>query len=152
MRSVLGSPLTSDIFNALSRHPRVLEPARNILGGDLHVYQFKINCKAGLSGDVWEWHQDFIFWQKEDGMPASRVINVSVFLDDVTEFNGPLLVLPGSHKHGLLDVPASDSIPTNYENDPSWISTQTAALKYSFNKAQVADLTGRKESAPGIYF
>src|SRR5262249_11595649 len=29
------------------------------------------------------------------------IVNVAVFLDDVTQFNGPILVVPGSHRLSL---------------------------------------------------
>ena len=31
-----------------------------------------------------------------------RAVNIGVFLDDVTAANGPLLFIPGSHKHGVV--------------------------------------------------
>jgi ectoine hydroxylase len=79
-----------------------------MLKSDANVHQFKINSKAAYRGDVWEWHQDYIFWQREDGMPTARVVNAVVFLDDVNEFNGPLLLIPTSHHLGVIDVPAYD--------------------------------------------
>ena len=36
-------------------------------------------------------------------MPEPRCIIASVFIDDCSEVNSPLLVVPGSHRHGLLD-------------------------------------------------
>jgi len=31
-------------------------------------------------------------------MPEARAMNVAIFLDEVNEFNGPLMLIPGSHK------------------------------------------------------
>src|SRR5262245_12546892 len=67
VRSVYGTHLSNDVFKHLALHPRLVEPAAQILGSDVYIYQFKINAKVGFGGDLWEWHQDFIFWRNEDG-------------------------------------------------------------------------------------
>ena len=40
----------------------------------------------------------------DDLMPSSRAMNIAIFLDEVTEFNGPLLFIPGSHKKGIIEA------------------------------------------------
>src|SRR3546814_9075899 len=75
-----------------------------MLGGEVYVHQFKINGKAAFDGDVWQWHQDYGTWAADDDMPAPRAMNLAVYLDEVTEFNGPLLFIPGSHKVGKLEA------------------------------------------------
>src|SRR5262245_17482259 len=90
VRSVYGTHLHNETFDILSRHPRIVLPAMRVLGSDVYVYQFKINAKASFGGDLWEWHQDFIFWKREDGMRAPRALNTVIFLDEVNEFNGPI--------------------------------------------------------------
>ena len=37
-------------------------------------------------------------------MPTERAMNIAIFLDDVNEFNGPLMFIPGSHKKGVIDA------------------------------------------------
>ena len=135
VRSVYGSHRTSEVFGAMVRDPRLLEPARAILESDVYVHQFKINAKLAFVGEVWEWHQDYIFWQKEDGMPTSRVINATVFLDDVTEFNGPLLFIPGSHKAGVMD-PGKRKGEAN--DGPAWAADVAADLSYTLTKEMIA--------------
>src|SRR5215213_7010337 len=103
VRSVYGSHATNAVFNKLARHPRIVEPARQLLGSEVYVYQFKINAKSAFGGDVWEWHQDYIFWQKEDGLRSERLASVAIFLDDVNEFNGPMFLIPGSQAEGVID-------------------------------------------------
>lgn len=137
VRSVYGSHATNDVFRRLSRHPGIIEPVKQILGSDVYVYQFKINAKLAFAGDIWEWHQDYVFWRKEDGMPTPRVINVTVFLDEVHEFNGPLLMIPGTHKDGVIDVAARDQTPDGYADSPAWISNLTADLKYSLDRETI---------------
>jgi len=140
VRSVYGSHTTNEVAHRLSRHPRIVERAMQIIGGKVYIYQFKINAKAAFGGDVWEWHQDYIFWRNEDGMPTSRAINAVVFLDEVNEFNGPLIFIPGSHKEGIVDIAGRGAHPSGYQNSPKWISNLTASLKYSLDKGVIAGL------------
>jgi ectoine hydroxylase-related dioxygenase (phytanoyl-CoA dioxygenase family) len=136
VRSVYGAQFNSKTFQQLSRHARIAKPAMAILGSDVYVYQFKINAKAAFGGDIWEWHQDYIFWQKEDGMPAARAANVIIFLDEVNEFNGPLFFIPGSHKEGVIEVPPRETEPQNsHQTNPGWLSNR---LKFSLDRETVA--------------
>jgi ectoine hydroxylase-related dioxygenase (phytanoyl-CoA dioxygenase family) len=149
VRSVYGSHTTNEVIRRFSIHPNIVEPAMQIVDSQVYIYQFKINAKVAFSGDIWEWHQDYVFWLKEDGMPSARVINAVIFLDEVTEFNAPLFLIPGSHKEGVIDVAAHDdpgppSVGTEQADaDPhrlSWLSNLTADLKYSLSKNVVARL------------
>ena len=72
-----------------------------IFGDALYMHQFKINGKMAFDGDVWQWHQDYGTWKNDDLMPEPRAMNVAIFLDEVNEFNGPLMFIPGSHKLGV---------------------------------------------------
>jgi ectoine hydroxylase len=49
-------------------------------------------------------------------MPEARAMNVAIFLDEVNEFNGPLMFIPGSHKQGVLPA-GHDTSTTSY---PLW--------------------------------
>ena len=85
-------------FRRLAAHPRLVRPVEQLLGGKCYIHQFKINAKAAFDGDVWQWHQDYGTWSRDDLMPEPRAMNIALFLDDVTEFNGPLMFIPGSHQ------------------------------------------------------
>jgi ectoine hydroxylase len=84
------------------------------------MHQFKINGKQAFDGDVWQWHQDYGTWRADDQMPEARAMNVAIFLDEVNEFNGPLMFIPGSHKLGVLDA-EHDTNTTSY---PLWVINQ----------------------------
>ena len=143
VRSVYGAHTYSPTFARLVRHPKLVVPCEQVLGSSVYVYQFKINAKLGLVGDVWEWHQDFIFWNKEDGLPASRAMNAVIFLHEVNEFNGPMFLIPGSHRYGMIDVPGHAIVPEAYAESPDWISNLTADLKYSIDPATLRTLVKR---------
>lgn len=100
-RAVYGVHLLDDVLERLTTDPRTVEPAEQLLRSDVYIHQTQLNPKAPFRGDVWEWHQDFLYWNRDDGMPTPRVLSVSVFLDDVTEFNGPVFIIPGSHRSEL---------------------------------------------------
>ena len=49
-------------------------------------------------------------------MPDARAMNIAVFLDDVMPINGPLMLVPRSHRAGALPS-AHDTVTTSY---PLW--------------------------------
>lgn len=140
VRSIYGVHSCNRFFDETARQERIVEPVKNILKNDVYVYQSKVNLKGAFDGDVWDWHQDYVYWQKEDGMPASKVLTVAVFLDEVTEFNGPLMLIPGSHRHGILSGRVLDSHPAGYEDKPGWIANLTADLKYTIDRNLISEL------------
>src|SRR6266566_2933191 len=116
VRTNFAAHLYSYPFAKLARHPRMVEPIKQLFGEDVYMHQFKINGKAAFDGDVWQWHQDYGTWVNDDQMPEARAMNVAIFLDEVNEFNGPLMFIPGSHKLGVLDA-GHDTTTTSY---PLW--------------------------------
>jgi ectoine hydroxylase len=131
VRAVHGGHLHNEQLSRLVRSPQLLPPARVLLGEDVYVYQFKINAKVAFKGEIWDWHQDYIFWRNEDGMPAPRAITVALFLDDVTEFNGPLIFVPGAHIADMIEVEASSD---------GWENTLSTDLKYSLSPEVITNL------------
>ena len=117
VRTNFAAHLYSAPFARLARHPRMVEPVKQLFGEDVYMHQFKINGKQAFDGDVWQWHQDYGTWRADDQMPEARAMNVAIFLDEVNEFNGPLMFIPGSHKLGVLDA-EHDTSTTSY---PLWV-------------------------------
>ncbi|WP_369929405.1 phytanoyl-CoA dioxygenase family protein [Xanthomonas sp. NCPPB 2632] len=138
VRSVYAPHQMSRAFAELVRDERIVGAAREILGSDLYLHQSKVNAKAGFEGDAWSWHQDYIFWLKEDAIPRPELVTVAVFLHEVTEFNGPLYLVPRSHTHGTVEMKGSEKTPEGYEPGPDWISHLTRDLKYSLDRQTVA--------------
>jgi ectoine hydroxylase len=117
VRTSFAAHLISEPFARLARHPRMVEPVAALLGEALYMHQFKVNGKMAFEGDVWQWHQDYGTWKNDDGMPSERAMNVAIFLDDVNEFNGPLMFIPGSHRKGVVEA-KHDLTTTSY---PLWV-------------------------------
>jgi len=116
VRTNFAAHLISEPFARLARHPRMVEPVQDLFGERLYMHQFKINGKMAFEGDVWQWHQDYGTWKNDDLMPTERAMNVAIFLDDVNEYNGALMFIPGSHKRGVIDA-RHDVTTTSY---PLW--------------------------------
>jgi ectoine hydroxylase len=122
-RETSGAPRTAfaahqynEAFGVLGAHPRLIEPVEQLLGEKLYIHQYKVNAKAAFDGEVWQWHQDYGTWARDDGMPEPRAMNIAVFIDEVMPINGPLMLIPRSHKRGVL--PAEHDVKTT--SYPLW--------------------------------
>jgi len=132
IRSYYGVHQVNDMYRKISCDKRLINPIMQILESKVYIYQTKINFKKGLKGEWWEWHQDYPYWKIEDGMTSPRVLSAMIYLDDVTEFNGPLMVIPGSHKAGIA---AFDNKSYSEQNDESDKDAWTGKnLKYTIDK------------------
>ncbi|MFK7893242.1 MAG: phytanoyl-CoA dioxygenase family protein [Granulosicoccus sp.] len=115
-RTAFAAHTYNEAFSRLGAHPRLIEPVQQLLDGPVYMHQFKVNAKAAFDGEVWQWHQDYGTWKRDDEMPEPRAMNIAVFIDDVTAANGPLLFIPGSHKLGVVEA-GHDLQTTSY---PLW--------------------------------
>ena len=109
VRIVYGCHTFSERFQALSRHPRLLQPVQQLLRESVYIHQTRLNPKQAFGGGVWDWHQDYGTWQLVDGMREPRAIMAAVFLEDVDATNAPLLIVPRSQSHGLIDSASRDT-------------------------------------------
>jgi len=115
-RTAFAAHTYNEAFRRLGAHPRLVEPVIQLLDGPVYMHQFKVNAKAAFDGEIWQWHQDYGTWQRDDDMPEPRAMNIAVFVDEVTAANGPLLFIPGSHKSGVFEA-GHDLETTSY---PLW--------------------------------
>jgi ectoine hydroxylase len=117
VRTAMGLHLRDETYGRVSRHPRLVEPAWQILEDErLYIQQTKVNAKIAFTGEVWQWHYDFATHHNEDGVPEPLALNLHILLDEVNEFNGPLWFIRGSHKAGAVPA-ALDTATTSY---PLW--------------------------------
>ncbi|AJT69273.3 hypothetical protein T261_7676 [Streptomyces lydicus] len=128
VRGIHGCHLFDDVCRRLVRLPALLGLAEEVLGEPVYVYQFKVNMKQPGEGAAWPWHQDFAFWSREDGMPADKAVNIAVLLDEVHEKNGPLRIIPGSHRQGLIEAEAEE---THREGGGNWRKHVSADLEHT---------------------
>ncbi|HWM09497.1 MAG TPA: phytanoyl-CoA dioxygenase family protein [Solirubrobacteraceae bacterium] len=119
VRGLYASHLRHPAMERLTRSPRLLEPARQLVDDDVYVMQFKVNTKRGFGGGSWTWHQDYFAWLQADGLESPRATSMTVFLTEVTEFNGPIFFVPGSQAYGVIDPRPRGAEPTSAQHvDP----------------------------------
>ncbi|MEX3618749.1 ectoine hydroxylase [Paenibacillus glucanolyticus] len=114
VRSVFAVHHSHAVFQELSQHPRLLAIVEYLLGSETYIHQSRINYKPGFTGKEFYWHSDFETWHVEDGMPRMRALSCSIALEDNYPFNGPLMVVPGSHKEFVACV---GKTPDNHFKD-----------------------------------
>jgi len=119
IRHLLGFSVVSQIAN----DPRLLGIAQSVLGEDAFSFRATLFDKSPDVNWLIPWHQDTALplrekheisgwgpWSVKEGVtyahaPASaldRVVALRLHLDDSTAENGPLRVIPGTHRSGVL--------------------------------------------------
>ena len=94
----IASPVEiSNSYLEFMRDNRGLDAVADIIGPNIRFENSKINSKQPGSATKVKFHQDFLFGPHSN----DDMITVLYFLDDVTELNGPLEVVPGTHKDPL---------------------------------------------------
>lgn len=87
------------LFMEIARAPRLTSILTKLLGPSVRLHGSKINLKAPRYGAPVEWHQDWAFYPHTN----DDLLAVGVMLDDCTPENGPLMVLPGTHRGPVYD-------------------------------------------------
>ena len=94
LRRVQSPEEVSDIFESVMRSARTVEFCADLIGPNLRFHHGKINSKLPGTATQVKWHQDFPF----EPMTNDDMITCLLFIDDVTLENGPLEVIPGTHR------------------------------------------------------
>ncbi|MCY4454275.1 MAG: phytanoyl-CoA dioxygenase family protein [Immundisolibacterales bacterium] len=71
----------------------------DLVGPDVKFHHSKLNFKWAEGGEEVKWHQDIQYWPHTNYSP----LTVGTYLHDVGSDQGPLGVIPGSHKGELFD-------------------------------------------------
>jgi phytanoyl-CoA hydroxylase len=87
-----------DGFKRLYRDPELVSILQALLGPGVRLHGSKLNLKAPHYGSPVEWHQDWAFYPHTN----DDVLAVGVMLN-ATSDNGPLMVVPGSHRGPIFD-------------------------------------------------
>ena len=85
---------------------RITDVLRTLLGPNVALSTAKLNTKAPGGGAAVEWHQDWAFYPHTN----DDLLAVGLMLEDVDEANGPLQVIPGSHKGPVLAHTNADGV------------------------------------------
>lgn len=104
IRSIFSLHRQSDLMHRLASDERLAGIAKFLLGDDIYIHQSRLNYKPGFRGKEFYWHSDFETWHAEDGMPRMRALSMSLLLTDNETYNGPLMLMPGSHREFIATV------------------------------------------------
>ncbi len=99
VRRVIDPDRHHPVYEAATRMPEILDVVCDLLGPDIRFDHSKLNCKPPAGGVPIEWHQDWAFYPQTN----DRMLAVSLMLDDCDLENGPLLVIPGTHRGPTWD-------------------------------------------------
>jgi phytanoyl-CoA hydroxylase len=99
VRRIKAAHLHHAEYASLMRHPKIIEVLRDLWGPDIRFDTAKLNMKCAGFGAPVEWHQDWAFYPHTNDSLAA----VGVMFDDMEMANGPLMIVPGSHRGPTFD-------------------------------------------------
>ena len=143
IRSIFEVHRRSDVFADLAADPRLMTMATQILGSDVYLHQSRLNLKPGFRGREFYWHSDFETWHVEDGVPSMRMVSCSISLTPNTEHNGPLMLIPGSHRRYVRCV--GETPPEHFRQslkNQQYGVPDRAALTELVRRAPIESVTG----------
>ncbi|MGB3508472.1 MAG: ectoine hydroxylase [Microcoleaceae cyanobacterium] len=146
VRSIFFVQHLSPLLDRLSRDKRILDIINYFVGDRVYIHQSRINFKPGFAGTGFYWHSDFETWHIEDGMPQMRAVSAMISLTENTEYNGPLMAIPGSHKKFISCV--GETPKDNYQES---LKEQRYGLPEPSSLTQLVEENGivTFKSAPG---
>lgn len=97
IRSVFSPHKLNLTISEFATKNSVVAVAKTLLSENIYIHQCHLNYKKAHTGGEYAWHSDYTFWKYDDNMNDMNAISCMFLLDDMTEENGPLEVLSGSH-------------------------------------------------------
>jgi hypothetical protein len=119
------------LFWGTLKTERTVGVLQSLLGQNVLLQTSKLNTKAPGGGAAVEWHQDWAFYPHTN----DSLLACGLMLEDVTEANGPLQVVPGTHKGPIL----------SHHNDGVFCGAVDPADP-RFDKSRIVTLTGKAGS------
>ena len=99
VRRIKSAHLHDPVYAALVDHPGIVAVLKSLWGPNIRFDTAKLNLKAANFGAAVEWHQDWAFYPHTNDDLAA----VGIMMDDMEQANGPLMIVPGSHKGPVYD-------------------------------------------------
>ena len=121
LRRIKNPIAQHEVYDRTLRHPGILDRVEQLIGPGLRRQNTKLNMKEPDHGSAVEWHQDWAFYPHTN----DDVLAVGVCLDDMTEENGCMLMIPGSHK-GELYSHHENGVFVGAVSDPDFAPGETA--------------------------
>lgn len=130
-------------FDALTRHPKLINAASQVLGPDLMVWSAALFIKEKHSSKIVSWHQDLTYW----GLDDIQETTCWFALSEASEKAGCMKFVPGTHRSNIvehIDTFAEDNLLTR---------GQEIAVNVDDSKAVAAALTaGQASMHHGLLF
>lgn len=105
LRRVNNPSDISDAYAAVMRNAPMVDMVADLIGPNVKFHHCKINLKLPGSGTVVNYHQDFAYTPHTN----DDVVTALLMLDDMSEDNGCLMVVPGSHRGPLYSLFDNDT-------------------------------------------
>ena len=99
VRRIKSPDLQHEVYARTLRHPAILDLVEQLIGPGVRYRSTKLNLKLAGYGSPVEWHQDWAFYPHTN----DDILAVGVCIDPMSDANGGLLVVPGSHRGPLYD-------------------------------------------------
>lgn len=131
VRRIKAAHLHDPAYATLTRHPKIIAVLQDLWGPDVRFDTAKLNMKCAGFGAPVEWHQDWAFYPHTNDNLAA----VGVMFDDMAMENGPLMIIPGSHRGPVFD----------HHADRAFCGAMDPA-RSDVDFAQAVPLTGRSGS------
>ena len=120
LRRIQSPEEISEVFADVMRNGRSVDMCAELIGQGIRFHHGKVNSKLPGTATKVNFHQDFPF----EPMTNDDMITCLLFIDDVTLENGPLEVVPGTHKgplyshwhNGIFTGSVSDEILAEHED------------------------------------
>jgi len=99
-----GEPVARRIYNPYDQHTafrdmandsRLVDRIESLIGQDINLQHSKLNMKPARVGSPVDWHQDMTYFPHTN----DDLVTTLVYLDEATEENGCLQVLPRHQSH-----------------------------------------------------
>lgn len=120
LRRIQSPEEISEVFADVMRNGHSVDMCAELIGQGIRFHHGKVNSKLPGTATKVNFHQDFPF----EPMTNDDMITCLLFIDDVTLENGPLEVVPGTHKgllyshwhNGVFTGSVSDKILAEHED------------------------------------
>ena len=148
VRSVFAPHFVNETYDRLARLDKLVTPAEQLINSQIYLHQYKINSKKGLKGDWWEWHQDFPYWHIDDGIKQPDMITVMLYLQDTDASNGALMIIPKSHKLGIVKFAEKDPLSfeeklkyNEHHQETDYLSSLNSNIKFTVDHALLKEMS-----------
>jgi ectoine hydroxylase-related dioxygenase (phytanoyl-CoA dioxygenase family) len=130
--------LDARVVYDLCTHPAVLDRIESLVGPDILLWQSRIVSKEPGAKLV-TWHTDDNYLRIEPRLNFSAWIA----LDETTEHNGAVRMLPGTHKLTIPHIPTSEDVFSPMQADPRYFDADGPVVEMRLRPGQFFLFTDR---------